>query len=224
MRQRVMAEQADYGIALDGDGDRLIMIDSQGRTYDGDLLVYVIARVRHQNKRLNGGVIGTLMTNLGVEHALAQDGIAFDRAKVGDRYVLEKLAERGWQVGGEGSGHILCLDQHTTGDGIVSALQVLAAVQTSGQSLAELTAHVQCYPQKLINVRVSKGFSFKDNLPIQAAVVEAEVALAGSGRVLLRASGTEPVLRVMTEGRDEAEITRWAEAIAEVVRREAGHA
>ena len=221
LRQRVLDEGADYGIALDGDGDRLIMVDSHGEIYDGDRLVYVIARVRQQAGQLKGGVVGTLMTNLGVEHALAKHGIAFERARVGDRYVLEKMLDRGWQLGGESSGHIISLDHHTTGDGIISSLQVLAACIASGKTLAQLSKDVTLYPQQLINVRVPKGFHFKDNLRIQAAVVEAEVALSGQGRVLLRASGTEPVLRVMTEGRDDSDIAAWAERIAEVVRSEA---
>lgn len=221
LQARVLAEKADYGIALDGDGDRLIVVDHHGEIYDGDRLLYIIAKVRQQEKRLHGGVVGTLMTNLGVEHALAKLGISFDRAKVGDRYVLEKLIEKGWQVGGEGSGHILCLDQHTTGDGIVSALQVLDAVISAKKSLAELCADVTLYTQTLINVRVPKGFNFKESVPVQAAIIEAEVALHGKGRVLIRASGTEPVLRVMTEGQDPVEMKEWAERIAAIVGAEA---
>lgn len=220
LRERVLQEKADYGIALDGDGDRLIMVDSQGEIYDGDRLIYVIARVRQQEQRLNGGVVGTLMTNLGIEHALGKLGIAFERAAVGDRYVLEKLLAKGWQVGGESSGHILCLDQHTTGDGIISALQVLEAVISSGCSLAELCRDISLYPQTLINVQVPRGYNFKESVPVQAAIVEAEVALHGKGRVLLRASGTEPVLRVMTEGQDEGQMLEWAQRIAAVVERD----
>lgn len=220
LQARVLAEKADYGIALDGDGDRLIVVDTEGQIYDGDRLLYVIAKVRQKEKRLHGGVVGTLMTNLGVEHAFNKLGIAFERAKVGDRYVLEKLVEKGWQVGGEGSGHILCLDQHTTGDGIVSALQVLDAIMSSKKSLAELCSDVTMYSQTLINVRVPKSFHFKESVPIQAAIIEAEVALKGKGRILIRASGTEPVLRVMTEGRDAAEMLEWAQKIAAIVEAE----
>lgn len=220
LQARVLAEKADYGIALDGDGDRLIVVDAEGQIYDGDRLLYVIAKVRQKEKRLHGGVVGTLMTNLGVEHAFNKLGIAFERAKVGDRYVLEKLVEKGWQVGGEGSGHILCLDQHTTGDGIVSALQVLDAIISSKKSLAELCSDVTMYSQTLINVRVPKNFHFKESVPIQAAIIEAEVALKGKGRILIRASGTEPVLRVMTEGRDAAEMLEWAQKIAAIVETE----
>lgn len=220
LQARVLAEKADYGIALDGDGDRLIVVDAEGQIYDGDRLLYVIAKVRQKEKRLHGGVVGTLMTNLGVEHAFNKLGIAFERAKVGDRYVLEKLVEKGWQVGGEGSGHILCLDQHTTGDGIVSALQVLDAIMSSKKSLAELCSDVTMYSQTLINVRVPKSFHFKESVPIQAAIIEAEVALKGKGRILIRASGTEPVLRVMTEGRDAAEMLEWAQKIAAIVETE----
>lgn len=220
LQARVLAEKADYGIALDGDGDRLIVVDAEGQIYDGDRLLYVIAKVRQKEKRLHGGVVGTLMTNLGVEHAFNKLGIAFERAKVGDRYVLEKLIDKGWQVGGEGSGHILCLDQHTTGDGIVSALQVLDAIISSKKSLAELCSDVTMYSQTLINVRVPKNFHFKESVPIQAAIIEAEVALKGKGRILIRASGTEPVLRVMTEGRDAAEMLDWAQRIAAIVEAE----
>lgn len=220
LQARVLAEKADYGIALDGDGDRLIVVDAEGQIYDGDRLLYVIAKVRQKEKRLHGGVVGTLMTNLGVEHAFNKLGIAFERAKVGDRYVLEKLIDKGWQVGGEGSGHILCLDQHTTGDGVVSALQVLDAIISSKKSLAELCSDVTMYSQTLINVRVPKNFHFKESVPIQAAIIEAEVALKGKGRILIRASGTEPVLRVMTEGRDAAEMLDWAQRIAAIVEAE----
>jgi phosphoglucosamine mutase len=214
---RVLAEHADYGIALDGDGDRLMVVDAQGELYDGDRLLYVIAKFRRDQGVLSGGVVGTLMSNLGLEHALARHNIGFARAKVGDRYVLELLREHGWQLGGENSGHLLCLDKHSTGDGIVSALQVLAALRLSGKTLAEFCADLDIYPQVLKNVRVPKDFDFRASLSIQAALVEAECELAGRGRVLLRPSGTEPVLRVMVEADDAALTERWATRLADVV-------
>ncbi|GAB3243362.1 phosphoglucosamine mutase [Chitinimonas naiadis] len=217
MRQRVLSEQADFGIALDGDGDRLVMVDSEGALYDGDQLLYVIAKFRREHGLLNGGAVGTLMSNLGLEHALARLEIPFARAKVGDRYVLEVLKERGWLLGGENSGHLLCLDKHSTGDGIVSALQVLAAVRQAGKSLADFCGDLHIYPQILKNVKIQKGFDFRDSLTIQAALVEAECELAGRGRVLLRPSGTEPVLRVMVEADDLALTERWADQLSEVV-------
>ncbi|QNM97510.1 phosphoglucosamine mutase [Chitinimonas koreensis] len=221
MRQRVLAEHADFGVALDGDGDRLMLVDRHGKLYDGDQLLYVIAKFRHQQGTLSGGAVGTLMSNLGLEHALGRLGIPFARSKVGDRYVLELLKSRDWLVGGENSGHLLCLDKHSTGDALVSALQVLAATRLSGRSLAEFCADLMIYPQVLKNVKVQKGFDFHDNLAIQAALVEAEVELAGRGRVLLRPSGTEPVLRVMVEADDAALTERWATRLAEVVAKQA---
>jgi phosphoglucosamine mutase len=217
LQHAVRELEADLGIAFDGDGDRVLMVDGAGRLYDGDQLLYVIARHRHAQGLLRGGVAGTLMTNLAVEHGFGRLGIAFARARVGDRYVLELLQERGWQLGGEGSGHIICLDRHTTGDGIVSALQVLTALRVSGADLAELTRDVVLYPQVLINVRVARGFDFRASAPVQAAVREAEADLRGSGRVLLRPSGTEPVLRVMVEGEVQDRVERWAERIAAAV-------
>lgn len=217
MRQRVLAEQADFGIALDGDGDRLVMADKQGRLYDGDELLYVMAKFRREQGSLQGGAVGTLMSNLGLEHALARLAIPFMRAKVGDRYVLELLKEQNWQLGGENSGHLLCLDKHSTGDGIVSALQVLAAVCLSGKSLAAFCADLVIYPQLLRNVRTQKGFDFKSSLTVQAAIVEAECELAGRGRVLVRPSGTEPLLRVMVEADDHALTEKWVNRLVEVV-------
>ncbi|MBV1774186.1 phosphoglucosamine mutase [Burkholderiaceae bacterium DAT-1] len=222
MQARVIAEKADFGIALDGDGDRVVIVDSQGTLYDGDRLVYAIARYRHDQGMLNGGVVGTLMSNLGLEHALAKLNVPFLRAKVGDRYVLELLREHGWHVGGEGSGHLLCLDKHTTGDGIVSALQVLAAVRASGKSLAALVSDMMVYPQVLKNVKTRPGFNFRDSIAIQGALVEAEVDLKERGRVLLRPSGTEPVLRVMVEANDASLAEKWAQRLAEVVQAEVG--
>jgi phosphoglucosamine mutase len=218
LRRRVIETRADCGIALDGDGDRLVMVDAAGQVYDGDQLLYVIARQRARVQALPG-VVGTLMSNLGFEHALGRLGIALGRAKVGDRYVLEMMQDKGWQFGGENSGHIICLDRHSTGDGIIAALQVLAALRSTNESLAEACADLQLYPQRLINVRMPAGFAWQADASIQAAVKSAEVALDGSGRILLRPSGTEPLLRVMVEGRDSTLVNGQAEAIALAVRK-----
>ena len=221
LRRRVLDTRADCGIALDGDGDRLVMVDAAGTLYDGDQLLYIIARQRARNHAVPG-VAGTLMSNLGFEHALGRLGIAVGRAKVGDRYVLEMMQEKGWVLGGENSGHIICLDRHTTGDGIIAALQVLAALRASGETLAEACADLALYPQKLINVRMPTGFDWAADVGIRAAVKDAETRLDGSGRVLLRPSGTEPLLRVMVEGREAAVVVGQAEAIAASVRRAFG--
>ena len=213
----VVAKGADLGIALDGDGDRLIMVDAEGTVYDGDQLLYAIVRDRLQLGEVKG-VVGTLMTNLAFEHAVGKLGVPFARAAVGDRYVMEMLTENGWLFGGENSGHILCLDRHTTGDGIVSALQVLSAMRTSGVDLKTLLSELTLYPQRLINVPVSKGFAWKDNTAIASTCREVEASMAGQGRVLLRASGTEPLLRVMVEGQDAARVTDAAETLAAAVR------
>jgi phosphoglucosamine mutase len=212
---------ADIGIALDGDGDRVMMVDASGQLFDGDQLIYAIAKFRQEQGFLKGGVVGTLMTNLAMEHALAKLGIPFARAKVGDRYVLELIQERGWYLGGENSGHILCLDRHTTGDGIISALQVLEALKLSGKSLSEFIQELVLYPQILINVPIAKGFDFRASTSVKDAVSQAERALDGTGRVLLRPSGTEPLLRVMVEGQSEADVRHWAEELASVVRESA---
>jgi phosphoglucosamine mutase len=217
LRRAVLEHGAQYGIAFDGDGDRLVVVDGAGNTYDGDQLVYVIAAHRHRLGTLAGGVVGTQMTNLALEHALGRLGIPFARAKVGDRYVLELLLEKGWVLGGENSGHIICLDKHTTGDGIVSALQVLWAVRESGQTLAMLAGPVELYPQILINVRVAQRFDFQGAPDVRAALEAAEGDLHGHGRVLLRASGTEPLIRVMVEGRSRGQVQHWAETIAQSV-------
>ncbi len=209
----VRTNKADLGVALDGDGDRLLMADAEGTTYDGDQLLCVIASRRARGGRLDG-VVGTLMTNLALERALGALGVGFARAKVGDRYVLELMQERGWVLGGESSGHIICLDKHTTGDAIVSALQVLEAVRGEGKRLAELGGGLRLYPQKLINVRVARGFDWERDAAIGRARAEAEGRLGPRGRLLLRASGTEPVLRVMVEGEDEAEVAVIAAELA----------
>ncbi|ANQ84557.1 phosphoglucosamine mutase [Azoarcus olearius] len=216
LRQAVLSHGADLGIALDGDGDRLIMVDRQGEIYDGDKLLYVIASARAAEGRLDG-VVGTLMSNLGFEHALERRGVAFARAKVGDRYVLEMLHERGWKIGGENSGHIICLDCHTTGDGIISALQVLAALKHREMSLSEACKDLVFYPQRLINVRLPAGFDWKADARIAQTAADAERTLGDTGRVLLRPSGTEPLLRVMVEGRDEQLVESLARGIAGAV-------
>jgi phosphoglucosamine mutase len=221
LRQAVLKHGADLGIALDGDADRLMMVDHRGEIYDGDKLLYVVACARHAEGRLDG-VVGTLMSNLGFEHAIQRLGAPFARAKVGDRYVLELLQARGWKLGGENSGHIICLDRHTTGDGIVSALQVLASLRQRGISLAEACADLVFYPQRLINVRVPSGFDWRADAGISDAQARAEQSLGDSGRVLLRPSGTEPLLRVMVEGRDSALVERLAREIASVVEEAVG--
>jgi phosphoglucosamine mutase len=218
LASEVQSQNADLGIAFDGDADRVLLVDAAGRSYDGDQLLYVIARHRAAKSRAVSGVIGTLMTNFAFEKAMAKLGIGFARAKVGDRYVLELLREKGWQLGGENSGHVICLDKHTTGDGIVSALQVLEAVRESGRSLAELTAELVMVPQIMINVAVPRGFDWKSHPSIQQASKAAEQALNGKGRVLLRPSGTEPVLRVMVEGEPREAIESAARSIADAVK------
>lgn len=219
--QAVLEHKADLGIAFDGDGDRVVMVDAAGKLLDGDQLLYIIAMHRRQRGKLDGGVVGTLMTNLALEHALAQADIPFLRAKVGDRYVLELLNERGWQVGGENSGHILCLDKHSSGDGIIASLQVLHAMIAGNQALAELRAGLELYPQVLINVTVARRIDLNANEAVQASVHSAEHQLNGSGRVLLRPSGTEPKIRVMVEGRDREQVQTLAETIAAAVRQAA---
>ena len=218
LAQTVLAQKADLGIALDGDGDRLIMVDHKGEIVDGDELVFIIAKSRLQEGLLYGPVIGTLMTNLGMELGLKQLGVKLVRAKVGDRYVMEMLTENAAILGGEGSGHIICLDRTTTGDGIIAALQVLAEMHNSSKTLHELKAGMQKFPQVLVNVRTEKRINPDHSETIQKAVKSVEEKLGGEGRVLLRASGTEPLIRVMVEGRDHDTVTEFANELAEVVR------
>jgi phosphoglucosamine mutase len=224
LKNEIAAQQADLGIALDGDGDRLLIADGSGRSYHGDQLLYAIAKHRVAKKAVAGvnkslsGVAGTLMTNFAFEKAMARLGVGFARARVGDRYVLELLREKGWELGGENSGHIICLDKHTTGDGIVSALQVLHAIRESGRTLAELTADLVMVPQVLLNVEVPRGFDWQAHAAIATAQAAAEKSLNGMGRVLLRPSGTEPVLRVMVEGEPRELIESAADSIAKAVR------
>jgi len=219
LRAEVIRRKADVGVALDGDGDRCLMVDRHGRVVDGDELLYVIARSRHETLKLQGPVVGTLMSNLGLELALERLGVAFERAAVGDRYVLEKLEETGGLIGGEPSGHLICLDRTTTGDGIVSALQVLAEMMRAHRSLDELVAPIEKYPQVLINVPVKgRARAVVEAAAVQSAVKAGEKRLDGRGRILLRPSGTEPLVRVMVESQDERESRETAESIAAQVR------
>ena len=214
--------RAHVGVALDGDGDRVVLVDHLGRIVDGDQLLYIIARARQEAGELAGPVVGTVMSNLGLEVALRDRGIEFRRAAVGDRYVLAQLRECGGLLGGEASGHILCLDKTTTGDGLVSALQVLAVMRASGRTLAELAAPMRKFPQVLLNVQVAQRFDPSEVPEVCEAVRRIERDLGGDGRIVLRASGTEPVIRVMVEGREENRARAAAAELAEVVRRSAG--
>ncbi len=215
LQAAVLQNEADYGIALDGDGDRLIMVDKHGKVYDGDSLIYVVAKARAKEGIEIGGVVGTVMTNMAMELALKEQGVAFCRAKVGDRYVLEQLNQRGWLIGGEASGHILCMDKHNTGDGIISALQVLAGLSTLNQDLASVLADWQAFPQTMINVRIEKGQNWQT--ASKAVLAEVEKELEGKGRVVLRASGTEPVVRVMVEAKQADWAQNSAERIAAAI-------
>lgn len=216
--EAVRAHGADLGLAFDGDADRLQVVDGAGRLYNGDELLYLIVQDRLASGQQVEGVVGTLMTNMAVELALQRQGVEFVRAKVGDRYVLEALHQRNWMIGGEGSGHLLCLDRHSTGDGIVSALQVLSALRRSGKTLAELLEGVSLFPQTLINVRVEKGFDWESHAGLRAAREKIEPELEGKGRVLIRASGTEPVVRVMVEAEQVELAERAANALADALR------
>ena len=223
LQKLVVEKQCDVGIAFDGDADRVLMVDKNGSVVDGDQLLFVIANSLHKQGRLKGGVVGTLMTNFGMEKALQDRDIPFVRAKVGDRYVMQELKARDWLVGGESSGHIICLDKTTTGDGLVSALQVLTQVQFMGQPLHELAARMEMYPQRMINVKLPAKSSATDICELDAvlaAVASVESKLSETGRVLLRPSGTEPVIRVMVEGQNEALVEQCCETISEVVARQ----
>ena len=216
LQRAVLEHKADIGIALDGDADRLMMCDADGRLFNGDELLYLIVRERTRHRHV-AGAVGTLMSNFGLEQAFQRLGVNFARAKVGDRYVLETLQQRGWLYGGESSGHLLCLDCHTTGDGTISALQVLGAVRRSGRSLAELTDDLVMYPQRLINVKVAKGFDWQGHAGLREETARVERELGQDGRLLIRPSGTEPLLRVMVEARTEDAADRLARRLADSV-------
>ncbi|PKH25846.1 phosphoglucosamine mutase [Enterobacterales bacterium CwR94] len=218
LQERVLAEKADLGLAFDGDGDRIMMVDHLGNKVDGDQILYIIAREGLRQGQLRGGVVGTLMSNMGLELALKQIGIPFARAKVGDRYVLEKLQEKNWRLGAENSGHVILLDKTTTGDGIVAALQVLTAVVRNHMTLHDLCSGMKLLPQILVNVRFSGDHDPLQHETVKAVTADVETALAGRGRVLLRKSGTEPLIRVMVEGEDEALVTELAHKIADAVK------
>lgn len=218
LARAVRANHADCGIALDGDADRLVMVDATGRVFSGDELLYLLVRDRLDRGQTVPGAVGTLMTNMAVEAALRARGVEFVRAKVGDRYVLQELTQRRWHLGGEGSGHLLVLDKHSTGDGIISALQVLQSCVRSGRSLAEQIADLQLMPQVLINVRLRPGQDWQRNATLQAAIAQVQTQLGTQGRVLIRPSGTEPVLRIMVEARDGATASSSAEMLAEAAR------
>jgi phosphoglucosamine mutase len=214
----VRANRADFGIALDGDADRLQMVDGQGRLYNGDELLYLMVRDRMGRDEHVPGVVGTLMTNMAIELALQERGVKLVRAKVGDRYVLEELARHGWILGGEGSGHLLALDKHTTGDGLVSALQVLQSCVRNGQTLAQMLEGVDLFPQVLLNVRLPEGADWRSNVLLARETQAVEEELGATGRVLIRASGTEPLLRVMVEARDAAQASICAERLTQAAR------
>jgi phosphoglucosamine mutase len=218
LQSEVLQQGADLGIALDGDGDRLIMVDHKGEIVNGDKLILIMALARARRGELLGGVVGTVMSNLGMEQALRANKIDFKRSAVGDRFVLEMMKENNWQLGGESSGHIICLDKSTTGDGIVAALEVLQVMHDSGKPLAELAAEMETCPQMMINVEIARGFDLSDNAMIKDAVAAVESDLGDRGRVVLRPSGTEPLIRVMIEGIDAAQVKSQCESLAEIVR------
>jgi phosphoglucosamine mutase len=218
LQREVLQQGAHLGIALDGDGDRLILVDGNGEVVDGDEILYIIANSRQSQGAMQGSVVGTLMSNLGLEQALAGLGIGFERVQVGDRYIMERLQAKDWVLGGEPSGHIICLDRTTTGDGIVSALQVLAEVVHSGKSLAELRRGMEKYPQKLVNVRLENQVDVMGSPVMQQAVKDAELELGSEGRIVLRPSGTEPLIRVMVEANSEDRVTEITSGLAGVVR------
>lgn len=218
LQQRVLAEKADIGLAYDGDGDRIMMVDHLGEKVDGDQILYIIAREGLRQGQLRGGVVGTLMSNMGLELALKQLGIPFVRAKVGDRYVLEKLQEKGWRLGAENSGHVILLDKIATGDGIVASLQVLTAMVRNHMSLHDLCTGMKMLPQVLVNVRFTGEHDPLESETVKTVAQDVEKTLAGRGRVLLRKSGTEPLIRVMVEGEDAAQVTALANQIADAVK------
>ena len=222
LQELVLSEKADFGVALDGDGDRVLLVDENGEIVDGDELIYIIAQHRHASVEGCNGVAGTQMSNLGLELALKEMGIPFTRTKVGDRYVVEALNAKGWSLGGEASGHVLCGDLNTTGDGIVAALQVILAVSESGKTLSELKAGMSKFPQTMINVRLAKKIDISDNQVINEAVADAEAKLDGRGRVLLRPSGTEPLIRVMVEGEDQVLVDQLVSDMAKIVQQQVG--
>lgn len=218
LQSRVLAEKADLGIAYDGDGDRVIMVDHLGQKVDGDQILYVIAREKLRQGQLSGGVVGTLMSNMGLELALKQLGVPFVRARVGDRYVLEKMQEKGWRIGAENSGHVILLDKTTTGDGIIAGLQVLSAMVGNHMNLHDLCSGMRLLPQILVNVRFAGQHDPLASAAVKQASDEVEQQLAGRGRVLLRKSGTEPLIRVMVEGEDTEQVSRLAHHIADAVK------
>lgn len=217
--QKVIAEKADVGFALDGDGDRIIMVDHEGNVIDGDQIIYIIAREALRQGQLKGGVVGTLMSNIGLEIGLKELGIPFVRAKVGDRYVLEQLIEKGWRFGAENSGHILLLDKTTTGDGIIAGLQVLSAMIRNKMTLADLTCGMKLLPQVLINVKFSGQEDPLTHPNVIKIIQETEALLDTKGRVLIRKSGTEPLIRIMVEGEDKLQVEQYAQRIAEVIKK-----
>jgi phosphoglucosamine mutase len=217
--QKVLSTGADIGVGLDGDGDRVILVDAHGNLIDGDQILYIIAKDRHERGVLHGGVVGTVMSNYGLEMAIAELGIPFVRSNVGDRYVLEALREKNWKIGGETSGHIVCLDKTTTGDGIVAALQVLSIMVKQGKSLTQLTQGITLFPQSLVNLKTSQASILAKNSQVIEVVRNLETSLQGEGRVLLRPSGTEPLLRVMVEGADKSLVMQQAQKLCEDISR-----
>jgi len=222
VQQKVLEEKADLGIALDGDGDRVVLVDNTGHILDGDMLLYIITKDKVKRHSLKGGVIGTVMSNLGLEISLKEMGVPFVRVPVGDRYIISELGKRQWHLGGEPSGHVVSMDMTTTGDGIITALQVLAAMRYQNQSLAEIRSGFEKYPQVLLNVNVAGSDISLENARIQQAIKEVEASLGLKGRVLLRRSGTESLIRVMVEGEDELKVKQAADKLAGIVKEEAG--
>lgn len=219
LQQKVIEHKADLGAALDGDGDRVILVDSKGRLVNGDEIVYLIAKDRQQKGLLHGGVVGTLMSNFGLEKAINQLGVPFVRTKVGDRYVLETMKEKGWKIGGESSGHVVCLDKTTTGDGIVAALQVVTSMVQQNKSLDALLDGIELLPQALINMKTANAASLSENAQVKKSVDQLNASLNGQGRVLLRPSGTEPLLRVMVEGNNQEKVWQHAQQLSEEIDR-----